>query len=439
MIYNKQIEAMDITSMQKLQLERLKELVKRVYEKVPFYKQKFDEIGVKPEDIQSLSDISKLPFTTKDEMRGTYPYGLLSTPLDDIVEIHTSSGTTGTPVVAAYTENDRTLWSEVMARCLAMAGADKTDTIQNAYGYGLFTGGLGVHHGGGPVGATVIPISSGNTQKQLQYMQDFKSTILTCTPSYSLFMAEVASESGLDFRNFDLKAGIFGAEPWSDNMRVEIEKKLNLKAYDIYGLTEIIGPGVSCECQEQNGLHINEDFFYPEIIDAETGEVLPEGEKGELVFTTLSREGTPLIRYRTRDITWLFRDKCSCGRTTIKMHRLLGRNDDMLIIKGVNVFPSQIENILMKIENTEPHYQIIIDRESSQLDNVELQVEVEESFFSDETKDLETIRNRIHNEMKQQLGISLNIKLVEPKSIERSMGKAKRVIDKRDLPKAGNK
>ena len=425
--------------MQKLQLERLKELVKRVYEKVPFYKQKFDEIGVKPEDIQSLSDISKLPFTTKDEMRGTYPYGLLSTPLDDIVEIHTSSGTTGTPVVAAYTENDRTLWSEVMARCLAMAGADKTDTIQNAYGYGLFTGGLGVHHGGGPVGATVIPISSGNTQKQLQYMQDFKSTILTCTPSYSLFMAEVASESGLDFRNFDLKAGIFGAEPWSDNMRVEIEKKLNLKAYDIYGLTEIIGPGVSCECQEQNGLHINEDFFYPEIIDAETGEVLPVGEKGELVFTTLSREGTPLIRYRTRDITWLFRDKCSCGRTTIKMHRLLGRNDDMLIIKGVNVFPSQIENILMKIENTEPHYQIIIDRESSQLDNVELQVEVEESFFSDETKDLETIRNRIHNEMKQQLGISLNIKLVEPKSIERSMGKAKRVIDKRDLPKAGNK
>ncbi|MCK5672390.1 MAG: phenylacetate--CoA ligase, partial [Spirochaetales bacterium] len=250
---------------------------------------------------------------------------------------------------------------------------------------------------------------------------------------------EVASENGLDFRDFDLKAGIFGAEPWSDNMRTEIEKKLNLKAYDIYGLTEIIGPGVSNECEEQNGLHVNEDFFYPEIIDAETGEVLTEGEKGELVFTTLSREGTPLIRYRTRDITWLFRDKCSCGRTTIKMHRLLGRNDDMLIIKGVNVFPSQIENILMKIENTEPHYQIIIDREASQLDNVELQVEVEESFFSDETKDLEIIRGKIHAEMKQQLGISLNIKLVEPKSIERSMGKAKRVIDKRDLPKAGKK
>ena len=439
MIYNKKIECMNITQMQELQLERLKELVKRVYEKVPFYKQKFDEKGVKPEDIKTLSDISKLPFTTKGEMRETFPYGLLACDLDDIVEIHTSSGTTGTPVVAGYTENDRTLWSEVMARCLAMAGADKTDTIQNAYGYGLFTGGLGVHHGGGPLGATIIPISSGNTQKQLQYMQDFKSTILTCTPSYSLFMAEVASENGLDFRDFDLKAGIFGAEPWSDNMRTEIEKKLNLKAYDIYGLTEIIGPGVSNECEEQNGLHINEDFFYPEIIDAETGEVLTEGEKGELVFTTLSREGTPLIRYRTRDITWLFRDKCSCGRTTIKMHRLLGRNDDMLIIKGVNVFPSQIENILMKIENTEPHYQIIIDREASQLDNVELQVEVEESFFSDETKDLEIIRGKIHAEMKQQLGISLNIKLVEPKSIERSMGKAKRVIDKRDLPKAGKK
>ena len=439
MIYNKKIECMNITQMQELQLERLKELVKRVYEKVPFYKQKFDEKGVKPEDIKTLSDISKLPFTTKGEMRETFPYGLLACDLDDIVEIHTSSGTTGTPVVAGYTENDRTLWSEVMARCLAMAGADKTDTIQNAYGYGLFTGGLGVHHGGGPLGATIIPISSGNTQKQLQYMQDFKSTILTCTPSYSLFMAEVASENGLDFRDFDLKAGIFGAEPWSDNMRTEIEKKLNLKAYDIYGLTEIIGPGVSNECEEQNGLHVNEDFFYPEIIDAETGEVLTEGEKGELVFTTLSREGTPLIRYRTRDITWLFRDKCSCGRTTIKMHRLLGRNDDMLIIKGVNVFPSQIENILMKIENTEPHYQIIIDREASQLDNVELQVEVEESFFSDETKDLEIIRGKIHAEMKQQLGISLNIKLVEPKSIERSMGKAKRVIDKRDLPKAGKK
>jgi len=437
MVWNKTVECMPRDRMQEWQLQRLQELVSRVYERVPFYRQKFDASGVKPADIRSLKDISRLPFTTKDEMRGTFPYGLLACSLDEIVEIHTSSGTTGIPVVAAYTEEDRRLWAEVMARCLAMTGTGRGDTIQNAYGYGLFTGGLGVHHGAGPLGATVIPISSGNTQRQLEYIRDFKSTVLTCTPSYSLFMAEVASEMGMDFRAFDLKAGIFGAEPWSDNMRVEIEKKLNLKAYDIYGLTEIIGPGVSCECEAQNGLHINEDYFYPEIIDPDTGEVLPEGEKGELVFTTLSRQGTPIIRYRTRDITWLFRDNCSCGRTTVKMHRLLGRNDDMMILKGVNVFPSQIENILMKIENTEPHYRIIIDREASQLDNVELQVEVEESFFSDETKDLEIIRRKIHDEMKQQLGISLNIRLVEPKTIERSMGKAKRVIDKRDLPKGG--
>ena len=423
--------------MRALQLKRLRELVSRVYEKVPFYRKKLDQKGVKPEDIQTLDDIARLPFTTKDEMRETFPYGLLACSLEEIVEIHTSSGTTGLPVVAAYTEEDRKMWSEVMARCLVMTGTGRNDTIQNAYGYGLFTGGLGVHHGAGPVGATVIPISSGNTQRQLEYMKNFKSTVVTCTPSYSLFMAEVASELGMDFRSFHLKAGIFGAEPWSDNMRVEIEKKLNLKAYDIYGLTEIIGPGVSCECEAQNGLHINEDFFYPEIINPDTGEVLPECEKGELVFTTLSRQGTPIIRYRTRDITWLFRDDCPCGRSTVKMHRLLGRNDDMMILKGVNVFPSQIENILMKIEDTEPHYQIIIDREASQLDNVELQVEVEEKFFSDETKDLEILRRNIHEEMKRQLGISLNIRLVEPKTIERSMGKAKRVIDKRDLPKGG--
>lgn len=309
-----------------------------------------------------MKDIAKLPFTTKDEMRETYPYGLLACDLKELKEIHTSSGTTGTPVVAGYTENDRTLWKEVMGRCLAMTGADENDTVQNAYGYGMFTGGLGVHYGAEAIGATVLPISSGNTKRQLTFMRDFKSTVLTCTPSYSLFMAEIAKEMDMDFKEFDLKAGIFGAEPWSDNMRIEIEKKLNLKAYDIYGLTEIIGPGVSCECEAQNGLHINEDYFYPEIIDPETGEVLPEGEKGELVFTTLSREGTPIIRYRTRDITWLFRDSCSCGRTTVKMHRLLGRNDDMMILRGVNVFPSQIENVLMRIEETEPHYQIIIDR-----------------------------------------------------------------------------
>ena len=433
MIFNKEIETMSREEMQVLQLKKLKELVTYVYSNVEFYKKKFDAAGVKPSDIKTLKDISKLPFTTKDEMRETYPYGLLACDPEALKEIHTSSGTTGTPVVAGYTENDRTLWKEVMGRCLAMAGGDEHDVVQNAYGYGMFTGGLGVHYGAEAIGASVLPISSGNTKRQLNFMKDFKSTILTCTPSYSLFMAEVAKEMGMDFREFDLRAGIFGAEPWSDNMRIEIEKKLNLKAYDIYGLTEIIGPGVSCECEAQNGLHINEDYFYPEIINPETGEVLPEGEKGELVFTTLSREGTPIIRYRTRDITWLFRDNCSCGRSTVKMHRLLGRNDDMMILRGVNVFPSQIENVLMRIEETEPHYQIVIDRSTSSLDHVELHVEVEESFFSDETKNLEKIRDMIHEEMKQALGISLDIKLVEPKSIERSMGKAKRVIDKRDI------
>ncbi len=437
MIWNKKIETMNEKEMKELQLEKLQNLVQYVYKKVPFYTKKFDTAGIKPEDIKTLGDIAKIPFTTKDEMRETYPYGLLACNPEELREIHTSSGTTGTPVVAGYTENDRTLWKEVMGRCLAMAGGSKDDIIQNAYGYGMFTGGLGVHYGAEAIGATVLPISSGNTKRQLSFMRDFKSTILTCTPSYSLFMAEVAGEMGMDFKDFDLKAGIFGAEPWSDNMRKEIEQKLNIKAYDIYGLTEIIGPGVSCECEAQNGLHINEDYFYPEIINPETGEVLPEGEKGELVFTTLSREGTPILRYRTRDITWLFHDNCSCGRTTVKMHRLLGRNDDMMILRGVNVFPSQIENVLMRIEGTEPHYQIIIDRSKTHLDHVELQVEVEGALFSDETKDLEKVRNMIHEEMKQALGISLDIKLVEPKTIERSMGKAKRVIDKRDAEKGG--
>lgn len=433
MIFNEEVECMDTGGMKALQTQRLKKLVAYVYEKVPFYKKKFDDVGVKPSDIQELSDIAKLPFTTKYEMRDTYPYGLVACELDEIEEIHTSSGTTGTPVVAGYTKEDKNLWREVMARCLAMVGGSERDMVQNAYGYGMFTGGLGVHYGADKLGAGILPISSGNTQRQLKFMQDFKSTILTCTPSYSLFMAETASEMGLDFKNFSLHAGIFGAEPWSDNMRVEIEKKLNLKAFDIYGLTEIIGPGVSCECEAQNGLHVNEDFFFPEIIDPETGEVLPEGEKGELVFTTLDRQGTPIIRYRTRDITWLFHDDCSCGRKTIKMHRLLGRNDDMMIIRGVNVFPSQIENILMKIEGTEPHYQIIIDRGQTHLDQVELQVEVEESFFSDEMKDLDNISKTIRREMKDQLGVSLDVKLVGPKTIERSMGKAKRVIDKRQM------
>jgi phenylacetate-CoA ligase len=325
------------------------------------------------------------------------------------------------------------VWEEAMARTLAGAGATRNDTVQNCYGYGLFTGGLGVHYGAKRLGANIIPMSSGNTQKQLMVMQAFSSTILTCTPSYALYMAEEAAESGIDVKSMKLRAGCFGAEPWSENMRKEIEAKYGIDAYDIYGLTEITGPGVAFECEAKDGLHINEDFFYPEIIDPATGQVLPDGEKGELVFTTLVKEGTPLIRYRTRDVTFLRREPCSCGRTTVKMNRLFGRTDDMLIIRGVNVFPSQIEHALIEIEGTDPHYLIIVDRGPSHLDEVELQVEVKKELFGDETKNLEALRNKIEGVMKSKLGIALRVKLVEPKTIERSIGKAKRVIDRRTL------
>lgn len=433
MIWNEEREACALDERRNRQSENLALLAHRVYERVPFYRKKFDEAGVKPKDIRSIDDIAKLPFTTKDELRETYPYGLLAVDESEIVEVHTSSGTTGTPVVDAYTLTDINTWSEAMARTLSMAGTGPGDVVQNAYGYGLFTGGLGVHYGTRMIGANVVPISAGNTKRQLMIMRDFGTTILTCTPSYSLFLAEEAKEEGIDFRRLSVRAGCFGAEPWSDNMRVEIEGKLGLSAHDIYGLTEIIGPGVSSECAEKNGLHINEDLFYPEIIDPVTGEPLPDGEKGELVFTTLTKEGTPIIRYRTRDITYLMREKCSCGRTTVKMHRLLGRTDDMLIVRGVNVFPSQIENVLMEIEGTEPHYQIVVDRKETHLDDIEIQVEVDRGIFSDETKDLEMLRTEISQAVRSELGIMARIKLVEPKAIERSMGKAKRVIDKRQL------
>ncbi|HOJ65344.1 MAG TPA: phenylacetate--CoA ligase [Spirochaetota bacterium] len=430
MIWNEKYETLSRDNMEEHQLENLKKLVEKLYNKVPFYKKKMDILGIKPSDIKKLSDIQKLPFTTKDEMREVYPYGLLAVDLKDIVEIHTSSGTTGKPVVDAYTEKDIEIWGEVMARTLAMGGADKNDIIQNAFGYGLFTGGLGVHYGARKLGATVIPISGGNTKRQIDVMVDFKTTVLTCTPSYSLYLAEVGLESGIDFKKLGLKAGFFGAEPWSESMRKEIEDKLGLKAYDIYGLTEIIGPGVSSECEFQNMLHINEDHFYPEIIDPVTGKSLPDGEKGELVITTLTKEGTPVLRYRTRDITYLTREKCKCGRTTVKMHRLLGRTDDMLIIRGVNVFPSQIEEVLIKIEGIEPHYQIIVDRREK-LDFIEVQVEMNEKLFSDEIKKLEEMEKFIEQELYKTLNIHTKIKLVEPKSIPRSEGKAKRIIDKR--------
>jgi phenylacetate-CoA ligase len=417
----------------KLQLANLKNLVEKLYATVPFYRAKMDGLGVKPTDIHHLEDIPRLPFTTKDDLRENYPHGLRACPPDRIVEVHMSSGTTGKPVVDEYTLGDINIWREAMARTLAGGGCTKDDIVQNCYGYGLFTGGPGAHYGALTIGAEVLPMSSGNTERQLMVMQDFGSTMLTCTPSYALYMAEEAAAAGIDLHALPISKGCFGAEPWSENMRRDLENRYGMKAYDIYGLTEIIGPGVSFECEAQDGLHINEDLFYPEIIDPATGEVLPDGEKGELVFTTLTKEGTPLLRYRTRDITFFQEEQCSCGRTTRRMHRLFGRTDDMLIIRGVNVFPSQIEHALFGIEGTEPAYLIVVDRSAARLDEVELQVEVKQDFFSDETKNLESLRARIEGVMKSKLQIAVKVKLVEPRTIERSIGKAKRVIDRRQI------
>jgi phenylacetate-CoA ligase len=433
MIYNPEYECMEAATRERLQLARLKNLVEKLYNDVPFYRKKMDELAVRPRDIHSLRDIEKLPFTTKDDLRENYPHGFLACPKDRIVEVHMSSGTTGKPVVDEYTQNDINIWREVMARTMAGGGCTKDDIVQNCYGYGLFTGGPGAHYGAMTLGAEVLPMSSGNTERQLMVLQDFGSTMLTCTPSYALYMAEEAGDAGIDLRKLPISKGCFGAEPWSENMRKEIEARFGMKAYDIYGLTEIIGPGVSFECEAQDGLHINEDLFYPEIIDPATGKVLPDGEKGELVFTTLTKEGTPLLRYRTRDITFFMREACTCGRTTCRMHRLFGRTDDMLIIRGVNVFPSQIEHALIEIEGTEPQYLIVLTRGESHLDEVELLVEVKHDFFSDETKDLESLRTKIESVMKSKLQIGVKVKLVEPKTIERSIGKAKRVIDKRTI------
>jgi len=433
MIYNPTAECMEEEARKKLQLANLKNLVETLYTKVEFYRKKMYEMGLKPADIRSLKDIEKLPFTTKDDLRLNYPHGLRACPPDRIVEVHISSGTTGTPVVDEYTIKDIDIWREAMARTLAGGGCTRDDIVQNCYGYGLFTGGPGAHYGAMTLGAEVLPMSSGNTERQLMVMQDFHSTMLTCTPSYALYMAEEAVAAGIDLRKLPISKGCFGAEPWSENMRKEIESRYDMKAYDIYGLTEIIGPGVAFECEAQDGLHINEDLFYPEIIDPETGHVLPPGKEGELVFTTLTKEGTPLLRYRTRDITCFLDKKCSCGRTTVLMHRLLGRTDDMLIIRGVNVFPSQIEHALFGIEGTEPAYLIVLSRGESHLDEVELMVEVKEEFFSDETKKLEALRAKIQAVMKSKLQIGVKVKLVEPKTIERSIGKAKRVIDNRKI------
>jgi phenylacetate-CoA ligase len=433
MIFNPEYECMESESRKKLQLANLKNLVETLYTRVPFYRDKMEALGITPRDIHCLKDIEKLPFTTKDDLRENYPHGLRAAPQDRIVEVHMSSGTTGKPVVDEYTMKDIDIWRECMARTLAGGGCTKDDIVQNCYGYGLFTGGPGAHYGALTIGAKVLPMSSGNTARQLMVMQDFGVTMLTCTPSYALYMAEEALDAGIDLHKLPIRKGCFGAEPWSENMRKEIEARYGMKAYDIYGLTEIIGPGVSFECEAQDGLHINEDLFYPEIIDPATGKPLPDGEKGELVFTTLTKEGTPLLRYRTRDITYFMRQSCTCGRTTVRMRRLFGRTDDMLIIRGVNVFPSQIEHALIEIEGAEPQYLIVVNRGESHLDEVELQVEVKKELFSDETRGLESLRSRIESVMKSKLQISLKVKLMEPKSIERSIGKAKRVIDNRKI------
>lgn len=430
MIWNKKYETMPLEERHKLQKERLAATCRRVYERVPFYRRAFDSKKIKPDDLKSVNDLKHLPFTTKDDLRDNYPFGLFTVPMEEVVRIHSSSGTTGKPTVVGYTRADLDIWSEVMARCFGCADVGVKDIIQNAYGYGMFTGGLGIHYGGERVGAVMIPISGGNTKRQVMVLEDFGSTVLCCTPSYSLYIAEVAGEMGVDIRKLPLRVGVFGAEPWSDAMRVSIEEKLGIDALDIYGLSEIIGPGVANECMEKNGLHVFDDHFIPEIINPETGEVLGPGQRGELVITTITKEAFPLIRYRTRDVTSLNLQPCPCGRTHVRMARISGRTDDMFIIRGVNVFPSQIESVLMGIKEAEPHYQLIVHREGT-LDALEVQVEVNERFFSDEIKKLESLQRVIKSEIESVLGISVKVKLVEPRTIARSEGKAKRVIDQR--------
>jgi phenylacetate-CoA ligase len=431
MIWNDEYETLPREALEALQLKRLRDLVDRMYARVPFYRQKLTEAGYKSGDIRTLGDLARLPFTTKDDLRDNYPFGLFAVPMDRVVRIHASSGTTGKPTVVGYTRRDIDTWSELMARTLSAGGTTSRDIVHNAYGYGLFTGGLGAHYGAEKIGAAVIPMSGGNTKRQILIMKDFGSTILLSTPSYALNIAEVMAEEGVSPAALRLKCGLFGAEPWTEGMRREIERKLKISALDIYGLSEVIGPGVASECiEEKRGLHVFEDHFIPEIIDPDTGNVLPHGEAGELVFTTLTKEAFPVLRYRTRDISRLNPTPCGCGRTLLRMERISGRTDDMLIIRGVNVFPSQIEAVLMEVEGVEPHYQLIVTREGN-LDVLEVQVEINESIFTDEIKGLERLARRVETDIKDLLGVSCKVRLVEPKTIQRSEGKAKRVIDHR--------
>jgi len=431
--WDREIELMAPKALRELQSQRLREVVARVYEGVPYYRAKLEAAGVQPGDIRSIEDITRLPFTTKADLRDTYPFGLFASSMEEVVRIHVSSGTTGKPTVVGYTRNDVAMWAEVIARTLAGGGAHRGDVVQNSYGYGLFTGGLGLHYGAERLGASVIPTSAGQTQRQVQLMVDFGTTVLCCTPSYALVIGEEAKGMGVDFAGLPLRVGFFGAEPWSDTMRREIEAALSVDALDIYGLSEIIGPGVAFECLQKGGLHINEDHFYPEVINPETGEPVPAGQPGELVFTTLTKEALPLLRYRTRDLTYLLPEPCPCGRSSRRMKRVTGRSDDMLIIRGVNVFPSQIEEVLMGIEGTTPNYLLVVDRKPHQMDELEVQVEVSERTFSDEIVKLEALNGKIRKAISGALGLSVSVRLVEPKTLERSMGKAKRVMDRRDL------
>jgi phenylacetate-CoA ligase len=421
---------LDRDGLRQIQLQRLRDTLERVYARVPFYRQSFDQAGVKPADLRTLADLGRFPFTLKTDLRDHYPFGLFATPLSEVVRIHASSGTTGKPTVVGYTAEDIRIWSEVMVRTFQCIGIGPEDVVQNAYGYGLFTGGLGAHYGLERLGATVIPMSGGNTEKQLLVLQDFGVTAICSTPSYFLHLAEAAEKDGLPLNRTRLKVGVFGAEPWSVAMRQRIEQMTGISAFDIYGLSEVIGPGVSSECSAKDGLHIFEDHFYPEIIDPETGMVLPEGAEGELVFTMITKQALPLIRYRTRDITSLRYGKCPCGRTIVRMNRVSHRSDDMLIVRGVNLFPSQIESLLLDVEGTTPHYLIVVTRTGA-LDDLEVKVEVSSAVFSDEIRGLERLRAVLHERMKSLYGLTAKVTLVEPGTIERSMGKAKRVLDLR--------
>jgi phenylacetate-CoA ligase len=426
------VEALKREELEAIQLKRLRGGIERISQTVPFYRRKLDEAGISAESIRSLRDLAALPFTTKNDLRDNYPFGLVAVPMSEVIRIHASSGTTGKPTVVAYTRKDIDLWSDLMARSYAAAGVTADDIVHNAYGYGLFTGGLGFHYGAERLGATVVPVSGGNTKRQIMLMRDFGATVLTCTPSYSLLIAEMLDEGGIDATSLSLRVGLFGAEPWSDEMRDEIESRLGIVALNMFGLSEVIGPGVAVECAEKSGMHIFEDHFIAEVIDPDTGESLPEGEIGELVLTCVTKEALPLIRYRTRDRTRLIRGKCGCGRTTVRIERILGRTDDMIIVRGVNVFPSQIETVLLRVENVEPHYQIVVDRGSAFMDDLEVLVEASANIFSNEAH-LVQLETRLKFEMQSALGITCNVKLVAPRELQRSEGKAVRVVDKRKL------